>query len=148
MTDPNKPFIYAFKVRVPNYAQKTGKRIFLQPGFFENGKSSMFSSATRKYDVYFQYPWSEQDNIEITLPKGFALDSADQPADITDAQKIASLAINIGVDTEQTVIVYNRKFYFGGGGNMLFPVTSYQGLKNLFDAFQKADAHTITLKQK
>ena len=148
VTDAEKPFVHAFKIRIPNYAQKTGKRLFLQPGFFEYGKNAMFPSATRKYDIYFHYPWSEQDDIEITLPKGFELDSADQPADVGDPQKIASLAINIGVDKDQTLIVYKRQFYFGGGGMTLFPAASYQPLKTLFDTFQKADTHTITLKQK
>jgi hypothetical protein len=148
VTDSQKPFTYSFKIRVPNYAQKTGKRLFLQPGFFENGKSPMFPNSTRKYDIYFPFPWSEQDDIEITLPAGYALDSADQPADLTDPGKISSLEISIGVDKEQTFIKYRRNFYFGGGGNLLFPAASYQQLKNLFDAFQKADAHTITLKQK
>jgi hypothetical protein len=148
VTDSNKPFVHAFKIKVPNYAQKTGRRLFLQPGFFEYGKNPVFPSAIRQYDIYFHFPWSEQDNIEISLPKGFELDNADQPVDIADGQKIAALAINIGVDKEQTIIVYTRKFHFGGGGNVLFPVASYQPLKNLFDAFQKADSHTITLRQK
>jgi len=42
---------------------------------------------------------------------------------------------------------YNRKFHFGGGGKTLFPVTAYQPLKNLFDAFHKSDSHTVTLKE-
>ncbi len=71
VSDPEKPFVYQYKVRVPNYAQKTGKRLFLQPGFFEYGTNPMFATATRKYDIYFHYPWSEVDKIEIELPKGF-----------------------------------------------------------------------------
>jgi hypothetical protein len=148
INDPEKPFVYAFKVRVPAYAQKTGKRLFLQPGFFEYGENPVFASATRKYNIYFQYPWSEKDDILIALPQGFALDNADAPAAIGDPQKITSLAISIGVDKDQTFINYSRNFYFGGGGRTLFPVAAYQPLRNLFDAFQKADSHTITLKQK
>jgi hypothetical protein len=146
-TEPEKSFVYAFKVRVPNYAQRTAKRLFLQPGFFEYGENPIFSGANRKYDVYFQYPWSEQDSIEIALPKGFALDSADAPALIADPQKIGSLNVNIAIDKASNTLIYKRDFHFGGGGNTLFPATAYQPLKNLFDAFNKADTHTITLKQ-
>lgn len=146
-TDPEKPFVYTFKVRVPNYGQRTGKRLFLQPGFFEYGENPAFSGANRKYDVYFQYPWSEQDNIEIALPKGFALDNADAPGLIADAQKIGSLNVTIAVEPASNTLIYKRQFYFGGGGNTLFPATAYQPLKSMFDAFNKADTHTITLKQ-
>jgi hypothetical protein len=145
--DSSKPLTYNFKVRIPGYAQKTGKRIFFQPGFFEYGSDAVFSSATRTNSIHFPYPWSEDDGVEIELPKGFALDSADTPGALADPKKIASLNISIGVDKANNLLVYKRKFHFGGGGNILFPVTAYQPLKNLFDAFNKADTHTISLKQ-
>lgn len=146
-SDPEKPFVYQYKIRVPNYAQKTGKRLFLQPGFFEYGKAPMFSTATRKYDVYFHHPWSENDDIEIELPPGFALDSAETPGEVADPRNIGSLKINIGIDQAKNVLIYKRKFHFGGGGMTLFPVASYQPLKNMFDMFHKTDSHTITLRQ-
>lgn len=147
VSEPLKPFVHQYKVRVPNYAQKTGKRLFLQPGFFEYGETPAFSTATRKYDIYFNYPWSEADDVEIELPKGFSLDNADAPAPLADPQRIGSLNIKIQEDKANNKLLYQRKFAFGGGGNILFPSASYQPLKSLFDAFHKADTHTITLKQ-
>lgn len=147
LTDAAKPLIYQYKVRVPNYAQKTGKRLFLQPGFFEYGAAPMFATASRKYDIYFHYPWSENDNIEIELPKGFVLDNAETPAVVTDRSNIGLLKVSIGINQTSNVLIYNRKFHFGGGGNTLFPVAAYQPLKSLFDAFHKSDSHTITLKE-
>lgn len=147
VTDPQKPFTYQYKVRVPNYAQKTGKRLFLQPGFFEYGKNPLFSTATRKYDIYFHYPWSEQDSIEIELPKGFELDNAERPSTLADNQRIGLLDIDMRIDNANNVLKYNRKFHFGGGGFYLFPASSYQAIKGMFDAFHKSDSHTITLKQ-
>jgi hypothetical protein len=135
-------------VRIPNYSQKTGKRLFLQPGFFEYGAEALFSSASRKYDIFFRYPWSENDRVEIQMPTGFALDNADAPAPLKDNQGIGSLDIDIGVDNAKNILVYDRKFHFGGGNNTLFPSTSYPAIKALFDAFQKAETHTVTLKQK
>ncbi|MEP6902507.1 MAG: DUF3857 domain-containing protein [Actinomycetota bacterium] len=148
ITDASKPLVYQYKIRVPNYAQKTGKRLFFQPGFFESGENPVFSGSARKYDIYFLYPWAETDDIEIGLPPGFALDSAEKPAEIADSNKIGLLKIDISVDKDQTFMKYKRDFHFGGGGNILFPVGAYQALKNLFDAFHQSDSHTITLKQK
>ena len=145
--DPEKPFTYQYKIRIPNYAQKTGKRLFLQPGVFEYGQEAEFSTATRKYAIYFNYPWAEKDSIEIQLPKNFSLDNADAPSDLTDPNRIGFLKINISVDDATNTLKYNREFYFGGGGNILFPSTAYQPLKSLFDEFHKADMHAITLKQ-
>lgn len=145
--DNSKPLVYTFNISVPNYAQRTGKRIFLQPGFFEYGEKPVFSSATRKFDVHFPYPWSEADEIDINLPAGFSLDNAEAPRGISDPAKIGSLNITIGVSKDQKLLRYDRKFHFGGGGNILFPADSYKNLKGLFDAFHTSDTHTITLKQ-
>ena len=87
------------------------------------------------------------DDIEIELPKNFTLDNADQPGSVSDPQKISLLDINIAFDKGTGVLEYKRNFSFGGGGNILFPVGAYQPLKSIFDAFHKADSHTITLKQ-
>ncbi|MDQ2745867.1 MAG: hypothetical protein M3T96_01235, partial [Acidobacteriota bacterium] len=78
--DSSKPLTYIFNVRVPNYAQRTGKRLFIQPGFFEYGTEAVFSSATRVNQIYFPYPWSENDEIVIALPNNFSLDNADAPS--------------------------------------------------------------------
>ena len=71
VTDPLKPFVYNFHIKVPGYAQRTGKRLFLQPEFFQHGIEPLFSGSERKYPVYFNYPWSEEDSVTIELPAGF-----------------------------------------------------------------------------
>jgi len=146
LNDSSKPVVYAFKIRVPGYAQKTGKRLFLQPSFFEYGESSMFSSASRKYDVYFHYPWTESDDIEIQLPPGYALDNADKPGPVLAGQ-ISQYKLDLGVTDGGRELVCHRQFFFGGEGMILFPQTSYTQIKALFDQIHKNDEHTIALKQ-
>ncbi len=146
--ETSKPYTYSFKVRVPNYAQKTGKRLFLQPGFFEYGAAPLFSAESRKYSIYFEFPWSENDEIEIELPKNFEADSIDPPGMVNEAKGIGALNIKIDLAKETNVLKYSRQFFFGGNGTILFPAGAYKPLKILFDAFHKADTHTISLKQK
>jgi Domain of Unknown Function with PDB structure (DUF3857)/Transglutaminase-like superfamily len=145
-TDSAKPFVYKYHVRVPEYAQRTGKRLFFQPGYFQKGISALFSASTRSYPVYFHFPWSEEDKIRITLPKGYALDNADRPAPV-EAGAVCKHVIDIAVTKDDKTLVYNRTFFFGGNNSVLFGVQTYQPLKQLFDAIHKADNHMITLKQ-
>ena len=146
VTDPVKPFVYKYHVRVTGYAQRTGKRLFFQPGFFHKGIDALFSAGTRRYPIYFHFPWSEEDHIEFSLPKGYALDNADRPAPI-NVGAICKLEINMGVTQDHTTLIYKRDFFFGGNDAILFPVTTYDQLKRLFDEMSKADNHMITLKQ-
>ena len=46
--DTIKPFTYSYHVRVPNYAQRTAKRLFLQPNFFTQGLSVILTASVAK----------------------------------------------------------------------------------------------------
>jgi hypothetical protein len=144
-TDPVKPFIYKYHVRVPGYAQQTGKRLFVQPAYFHHGVDPLFSSGTRRYPIYFRYPWSEEDRITIALPKGYALDNADRPAPINVG--ISKHEVSMGLSQDQTTLHYNRTFFFGQRDVLLFQMDKYERLKQLFDEINKADNHIIPLKQ-
>ena len=146
ITDPKKPFTYDYHVIVPGYAQRTGKRLFLQPEFFQRGIEPLFSGSDRKYPVYFDYPWSEEDEVTIDLPAGFSLDNADAPAPFA-APPISAYKGTLSVTGDGRQLVYKRTFFFGGGDNIIFPVDSYAKLKSFFDAVHHSDNHTITLKQ-
>ena len=147
VTDPVKPFTYSFHVHIPGYAQRTGKRLFLQPIFFRHGIGPMFVATDRKQQVYFHYPWSEKDELEIELPAEFTLDNADKPGPIS-AGAVSQYNIYIGVNNESHKLIIKRDFFFGGGGNILFPEQAYAQLKQLFDQVNKNDEHIITLKQR
>lgn len=147
VTDPVKPFAYAYHIRVPGYAQRTGKRFFLQPAFFQRGLNPLFPTSQRRHEIYFNYPWSEQDEVTINLPAGFALDNADAPRGLNGGE-ITQYNIKIGITKDGRTLIYQRDFFFGGGQSGLrFPVTSYAKLKNHFDEVHKRDNHMLSLKQ-
>jgi hypothetical protein len=146
VTDHVKPLSFSYHVKFPAYAQKTGKRLFLQPAFFQHGLGPMFATSARKYPIYFHYPWSEDDEVEIDLPSGFALDNAEAPAPFGSGD-ISQYKPTLGVTKDNKTLMYKRNFFFGGNNLIYFPVSSYQQLKGYFDALNKGDNHTIALKQ-
>ena len=150
VTDPDKPFVYSFHVKVPGYAQRTGKRLFVPVAFFERGAGPLFPTSARRYDVYFHYPWAEEDAIQIELPEGFALENAETPPPFS-ATDLSLYEPRLQVTKDGRTLVYTRKFAFGVGKNaestLLYPVSSYPKLKEYFDAVSKGDGHTIALKQ-
>ena len=54
--DPAKPVGVHYHIVVRNYAQRTGKRLFVQPNYFMQGFVSRFPEATRHNNIYFPYP--------------------------------------------------------------------------------------------
>jgi hypothetical protein len=146
VTDFEKPFVYDFKIKVPGYAQRTGKRLFLQPSFFEKGVAPLFQTTERRYPIYFRYAWSEEDSVTIELPAGYALDSAETPAPFKGGN-VMSYDMKLMATKDGHTLIMNRKFFFGGEDSILFPVNSYGQLKKVFDLLRENDNHTIALKQ-
>ncbi len=144
-SDPEKPLTYSFHVKVPGYAQRTGKRLFLELNFFEDNKEAMFPNATRKYPVYFHYPWSEDDSVQVWFPAGYELDHPDAPGAL-NLGEFGGYTVKISVAPDHRLI-YTRKLVFGSNGVILFPKEAYADLKQVFDAIHEADMHALTLKQ-
>lgn len=146
VTDPDKPFSVSYHIKVPGYAQRTGKRLFLQPAFFQHNETPMLQAASRHFMVYFHYPWSEEDDVTIELPEGFKLDSADAPESF-GVGNVGSYDVKILAAKDGSLLEFQRKFFFGGDGSLYFPTAGYEKLKLVFDTVHERDGHTITLKQ-
>jgi hypothetical protein len=146
VTDHVKPLLISYHIDFPGYAQRTGKRLFLQPAFFQRGIGPLFASTARKYPVYFHYGWTEDDVVEIEVPEGYVTDNADAPSPLI-SKPITEYKPSLAISNDKKLLVYKRSFYFGGGNMVLFPVTSYTQLKTFFDIVHKEDNHSIALKQ-
>ncbi|HEX6182885.1 MAG TPA: DUF3857 domain-containing protein, partial [Pyrinomonadaceae bacterium] len=151
VTDPVKPFVYTLRVKVPAYAARTGKRLLFQPAFFQRGLGALFPTSTRRHTVYFHYPWSEEDKVEIELPAGFALDNAEAPTPLA-AGGLTKYQPRLLITKDGRTLTYERKFHFGaatpdGGNSLMFPTSVYSQLKTFFDELHKQDGHTLSIKQ-
>lgn len=144
--DPAKPFVYEYHVRIPGYATRTGKRLFLQPAFFQRGVPSLFTKSQREHNIYFNYPWSEEDEVTIELPAGFVMETPESPAPFR-SERISDYKATISTSKDQRTLAYKRAFYFGDNDAILFPSNMYEPLRNYFDRMYKADNHTLTLRQ-
>jgi hypothetical protein len=145
--DPEKPFIYKFKIRVPNYAVRTGKRIFFVPNVYEAVSKPVFTAAKRNSDVYVSYPWKETESIVIKLPEGFSLESGDSPSPLSDSSGILKYSPTIGISQDKKELHYSREFSFGNGGHIRFGPNFYPAIKQMFEIVNKGDLHQLTLRQ-
>jgi hypothetical protein len=143
--DASKAVGINYHLIVRNYAQRTGKRLFVQPNYFAAGFLSRFPETTRHNNVYFEYPWSEVDSIDITAPAGFELDHPDAPAGINIPPTV-NYSVKIAYDKAHNEIQYRRSLVFGDKDLLIFDVKIYPNLKRVFDTMHDADNHMLTFK--
>ena len=145
VSDPEKPMVVRHNISVPGYATRTGKRILLQPAFFQRNLNPRFTASERKWALYFDYAWMEEDDITIELPEGWVLDQPMAPKS-TKIADIGSYSVDVRVSTDGKKLIYRRRFDWGRENKLLIPAKSYPQVKSVFDFVQEQDGYTIALK--
>jgi hypothetical protein len=143
--DPAKAVGIYYHLVVRNYAQRTGKRLFIDPDFFASPYGSRFPETSRHNNIYFEYPWGEVDSVDLTVPAGYGLDHADAPNGI-NIPSTCDYAVQIGFDKGHNQIQYRRHFFFGDKNILLYEAKVYPTLKKVFDGVHDGDNHMLTFK--
>lgn len=141
--DLSKAYANAYRIRVPGYAQRTGSRLFLQPAVFQKGIPAVFQGAERKSEVYFDFPWAEEDVVHIELPAGYRLEESADPKPVM----AGPLTYETRLSIEGGHLVLRRTQVVGKGGAILFPQRSYRALRAVFDSIHKGDHRTVVLRR-
>ena len=110
--DSGKPLVLRYHVAISNYAQRTGKRILLQPLFFRRGEAPLFTSSERQYDIVFPYARQELDQIRIRLPEGFQLDNGENPGNL-DFGPTGSYQLRLAVSKPGPELIVERELVLG-----------------------------------
>jgi Domain of Unknown Function with PDB structure (DUF3857)/Transglutaminase-like superfamily len=137
--DPAQPLIAVFDVSGP-IATGTSKRVFIPGQLFQTNSKPTFVSPVRINPVYFDYPYFELDDVQITPPAGMSVEST--PKTENEAmQQSAFYAVTSGMKGNAISIV--RQFAVG---SFLFPVKDYPELKAFYDKVSVGDQQQIVLK--
>lgn len=137
------PLTIRYHLRVPDYAERTGQRLFIQPNIFEKGSAAVFTAETRKQPLFFPFARVEQDHVEIEVPADYALENAHVPEPFPGGENVI-YEPRIAFRPRAHVLVYDRKFALGLRG---VAVEHYAVVKKAFDYVQVNDQHTLTLRR-
>ena len=132
------PLEATFSLEVPSYASTAGKLFVVPACLFQTKQNRAFTHATRKYPVYFPYPFTEADYVSITVPPGFSVESV-------PPQQDASLKYARYQNLTQftgTQLVTQRRLAFNG---IYFDLDKYQELKDFFGKVKTGDEQQAVL---
>ncbi|MCW3080567.1 DUF3857 domain-containing protein [Segetibacter sp.] len=123
-----------------NYAQVSGKRIFIQPNLLSKTTLKL-NDAERQNDIDLIYEYRDVDTVEIALPAGFVTEALPQPVAFTN--KFGQYKINYKVDG--TKVVLTRLFERKAGK---FPASDYKELVKMYADMYKADRGKVVVVRK
>lgn len=137
------PLKITYRLKVPDFAERTGARLFVQPSVFRRGGRALFEAEKRDSMILFRHRANEIDDISISVPEGFDIEAASAPADI-DLGTAGNYRVNLRWAPKSRTVLYRREFQLNSIG---FPAASYAKIKRLFEVIHERDNHTLTFRQ-
>jgi len=134
------PLTANFAIEVPSYAAVAGKRMLVTDYLFQTRQKEAFKHSVRKYPVYFPYAFGELDEIVITLPQGYILESSPERqelvVDFGNYRRVSEVTGN-QIDMKRMLLL----------DRALFDLTIYEKLKAFFATVQTGDEAQTVLQR-
>jgi hypothetical protein len=135
-----EPLTAVFNVEVPEFASAAGKRLMVPTALFQPKQKRVLKSGTRRFPVYYNYAFTENDHMNLRLPEGYALETLASPQ--TAATKFARYTTNAGATGPYVNL--DRSLRFNG---IFFQPDRYEELRLFFAKVQAGDELQTVVRQ-
>ncbi|HET8891981.1 MAG TPA: DUF3857 domain-containing protein [Candidatus Angelobacter sp.] len=135
-----EPLTAVFKVEVPEFASAAGKRLMVPTALFQPKQKRVLKSGTRRFPVYYNYAFSENDHMNLQLPEGYGLETLASPQ--TAATKFARYTTNAAATGPYVNL--DRSLRFNG---VFFQPDRYEELRLFFAKVQAGDELQTVVRQ-
>ena len=126
------------QIQLNNYANITGKRLFIFPNIFGRATEKLTADTNRQYDYIIKDPYRDIDSIEIKIPSGYKPESL--PKDISLLTKFGKYVSSVKV-LDDKIIYYRLMEQYGGR----FAAKEYNDLVIFYQQIYKADRTGVVM---
>jgi len=138
--DSSSPMLVAeYSLKVPDWASAAGRRTVLAAALFGGGEKHVFEHAVRVHPIYFEFPYSDVDDVTITPPAGWQVVGLPQPQH-TD---LKVLSYSLTAESEDGLLHLGRKLMINLS---LVQPEYYGGLREFFQVVRSGDEQQIVLQ--
>jgi hypothetical protein len=136
------PVIYeTLQLNVNNYAQITGKRIFINPYILTKAGEKISEEKNRHLGIELKKEFKHIDSIEISIPPGYVMES--RATDLQLNGKFGKYSRRISVSGDKILFYRIREQYSGQ-----FSAGEYENFVKFMNAIYDADHTSIVLVKK
>jgi hypothetical protein len=128
-----------FTIEMSSYASNAGKRLLVPTNMFQTRSRQPFTHGERKQPIYFNYPYYEMDDTQITFPAAYHMESLGQ--DVPPVKTDYSIYRVKHSVTGNTVTI-SRDFAMAGIG---FQQKDYPELRKFYNDVSSHDSEQLVL---
>ena len=137
------PVTFRAKLAVPSLATKAGSRLLVAPSVLRRGRSPDPPVSERTNPVFLGYAWTEEDEVTIQLPAGWALEETPGPVRVPSGD-FGSLVAVVESAADGSGFVLRRTARTRSG---FFPVERYGSFRAFRETIREADDRVVALRR-
>jgi len=141
LTSSDDAVIGTYDAVLPNVVSRAGSRLALPPSVFAVAAKNPFAPATRTHPIYFDYPRSEEDEVNVTLPDSSTVSVLTPPSNL----KVGALGYTNTTTQNGNVVTFRRSMMVDA---MLVEARYYSAVRNFYNAMVAADQKPLLLVPK
>ena len=97
--------LFGFNFTIDNQCEIIGDKRYINPQLFLTETKNPFVQEKRDYPIYFGYPTQEKFNINIEIPKGYAVESIPKAIKLQTRENVTSFTFNAEISNNNIQIV-------------------------------------------
>ena len=131
--------IAEYHISLPGWAISAGRRLLLPVGVFGGNEKNVFETSTRVHPIAFAHPYTDSDDITITLPSNWTVENLPQPRslDLKDCKYTITTT-----EKKDGTVHLNRKLMLN---LMLVHPNNYGILRDFYQGVRTGDEQQIVL---
>ena len=126
-------------VKGVGYGTPAGRRLLLPVEFFQATQAKAFQNEKRTNDIFFHYPYEEQDDVKLHVPAGYKIESSPSPQNVdlgAAKYQISSGAQGDALEIKRHLVV----------NIFMVPVMKFPALRSFFETVKKNDDAEVVLQ--
>ncbi|MBI2214769.1 MAG: DUF3857 and transglutaminase domain-containing protein [Acidobacteria bacterium] len=128
------------KVEIRDAAVSAGTRVITPLSIFQLTAKNPFSAETRRHPLMFNYAYRVEDEVKLSLPEGFNVETAPHPVSLD--RKLLTYSNEWSRDG--ATVVVKRRFSLNG---IQFAIESYPAFRLFYGKMLTSDAEKLVLKK-
>lgn len=133
-----EPLVAHFSVELADFATVAEKRLLFAGNLFRSPETQAFTSAERKYPVYFPYTYEVIDKVEMHVPAGYRVETIPNGQDV----KSSSTRFITTRSAREDQLLLTRALVVN---SIYFQPEQYETLRSFFSKLKDADEEQIVL---
>jgi hypothetical protein len=134
-----EPLRADFRLRIPQAAVPTGRRLLLPVSVFQMNKEYHFLHGNRVHPIYFTYPFQQVDDVTVRLPSGYQIEFLPGPQETTRS----FAQYEISAERQSAAVRLQRRMVLE---NYTYPATEYPAVRRFFSTVRAGDEGTAVLQ--